>query len=423
MFRIVLAGLAIAGLSISASAQADSTADKRPILSLDEALSMASQNAPTLDLLEAERLSANTARQLASLRPNPSLSIEAENIAGNGVYRDAKRIETTATIALPLELGGKRTARINVADAQSQKVSLQAAIIRADTILSAKQAYAEASAAEQRLTTLHEQARIAKDALQAAQLRVQTGRASPIEIQRAEVAHTNAQTAIERGQRLAHVTRLILSSLIGQPAIESRLDTAWFTAIPIIAGPQKAIAVDKTLAMATAAAELSIADASIKLARAQRVPDLTIGTGARYVRETRDTAALISVSVALPFFNNGKAAVEQATTARLSVEARNRLAMVELKRAILRAQADLANAATSAKSAQGPALSAAQETARIARIGYREGKFSQLELLDAERTLADTQLAAIDALLNYHNATAQLERLSVRAPDRQEIKP
>ena len=47
----------------------------------------------------------------------------------------------------------------------------------------------------------------------------------------------------------------------------------------------------------------------------------------------------------------------------------------------------------------------------------REGKFGQLELLDAERTLAETRLAAIDALLNYHNAQAQLERLTVRAPD------
>ena len=39
-----------------------------------------------------------------------------------------------------------------------------------------------------------------------------------------------------------------------------------------------------------------------------------------------------------------------------------------------------------------PTLAAAQEAARIARIGYREGKFGQLDLLEAERTLADTGL-------------------------------
>ena len=59
----------------------------------------------------------------------------------------------------------------------------------------------------------------------------------------------------------------------------------------------------------------------------------------------------------------------------------------------------------------------AGEAARIARIGYREGKFGQLDLLDAERTLAETKLAAIDALAAYHNAKARLERLTALAPD------
>lgn len=36
--------------------------------------------------------------------------------------------------------------------------------------------------------------------------------------------------------------------------------------------------------------------------------------------------------------------------------------------------------------------------------------------LDAERTLAATRAAAIDALLSYHIAQAQLERLTARAP-------
>ena len=79
--------------------------------------------------------------------------------------------------------------------------------------------------------------------------------------------------------------------------------------------------------------------------------------------------------------------------------------------------AQAANAATTARAASGPALAAAQEAARIARIGYREGKFGQLELLDAERTLAETRVAAIDALANYQNARAQVERLTAPAPN------
>ena len=56
-------------------------------------------------------------------------------------------------------------------------------------------------------------------------------------------------------------------------------------------------------------------------------------------------------------------------------------------------------------------------TARIARIGYREGKFGQLDLLDAERTLSETRTAAIDALAAYRDAQARRDRLATPAPD------
>ena len=94
-----------------------------------------------------------------------------------------------------------------------------------------------------------------------------------------------------------------------------------------------------------------------------------------------------------------------------------RVTALDIEQAITDAQAQAANAATTARAASGPALAAAQEAARIARIGYREGKFGQLELLDAERTLAETRVAAIDALANYQNARAQVERLTAPAPN------
>lgn len=99
------------------------------------------------------------------------------------------------------------------------------------------------------------------------------------------------------------------------------------------------------------------------------------------------------------------------------------MTVLDVDQAIARVQADAANAAANAATASGPALAAAEEAARIARIGYREGKFGQLDLLDAERTLAQTRAAAVDALLSYHIAQAQLERLTARAPVTQGERP
>ncbi|ODU19498.1 MULTISPECIES: TolC family protein [Sphingomonadaceae] len=418
MHRLIAAALAAASCATIAQAQTAPPVEAGATLSLDQALSMAGATAPSLDAAEADIRTAQAARTVAGLRPNPGITVEAENVAGSGIYRGTENLEATTTFALPIELGGKRSARIGVADARSKRTLIQAAITQADLRLSVIQAYAEAAAAEQRLSTARDQARIAAEGLRAAEVRVQAGRASPIEVQRADVARINADAEVERTQRLVEVARYSLSRIIGAPTI-GNLDAGWFAHVQSAYGPMQEIESAGTLAMAAAEADLAVADAGVRLARAQRVPDLTVGAGARYIRETGDTAALFSLSIPLPLFNNGRAALAQASSERVRADAQRRVTALEVDQAIARAQADAANAATTAATASGPALRASEEAARIARIGYREGKFGQLELLDAERTLSETRRAAIDALLNYHSALAQLERLTVRAPDLQ----
>ncbi len=117
-------------------------------------------------------------------------------------------------------------------------------------------------------------------------------------------------------------------------------------------------------------------------------------------------------------FNGGKAALDQATAQESASDARRRVALIETEREIASAQAELANAAASARAAGGPGLAAAFEAARIAGIGYANGKFSQLDLIEAQRTLAQTRSAYVDALIAYHTAEANLARLVAPAPDR-----
>ncbi|HWK42809.1 MAG TPA: TolC family protein [Croceibacterium sp.] len=418
MHRLLAACLAASACAGIAQAQELPPVEAGLPLTLDLALEMAGASSPSLDAASADVRATDAGRRMASLRPNPSVTVEVENVAGSGPYRRTDSLEATTSLTLPIEMGGKRSARMAVADARSDSAAIRAAIAEADLRLSVIRAYAEAVAAERRLVTARDQARIAADALRAAQVRVQAGRASPIEVQRADVAQVNAGAMLARAERSVEVSRLSLSRIIGRP-VSGRLDTGWFGRINADHGPIAPIDSTGTLALAAAEADLAIADAGVRLARSQRIPDLTIGAGARRLEETGDTAALFSISVPLPIFDRGGAALSQASADRQRADAQRRMTTLDVDQAILQAQADLADAATSAATASGPALSAAEEAARIARIGYREGKFGQLDLLDAERTLAETRAAAIEALLSYHIAQAQLERLTARAPAQQ----
>lgn len=418
MHRLIAALLAAVSCANIAQAQTALPAEASAMLSLEQALASAGVTSPSLEAANADIRAAQAARVMAGLRPNPQITVEAENVAGSGPYRAVDSLETTTSLAVPIELGGKRSARVGVADARSKRALIQAAIAEADLRLAVTQAFAEAAAAQRRLGTAREQARIAADTLRAAQIRVEAGRSSPIEVQRADVARINTEAEAQRAERIIEVSRFALSRLIGKPASGS-FDARWFAGVEPSYGPLSPIDSAGTLARVAAEADLAIADASVRLAKSQRAPDLTFGAGARHFRENGDTAALFSLSIPFPLFSNGKAAIAQAASERLGAEARRRVTAIEIDQAIARAQAEAANAATSASAANGPALAAAEEAARIARIGYREGKFGQLELLDAERTLAETRRAAIEALLSYHLAQARLQRLTARAPDLQ----
>ncbi len=413
MQTLLAAFLAAASCAATAQAQTGPAPMRAvPVLTLDDAVALALGASPATDAAAAGIDAAAAARTVAGLRPNPLLQGQVENIVGSGSYRGLRSAETTLGLALPIERGGKRRARIAAADARLARAELEAAIATADTRFAVIALYVEAVAAERRLAVARDQLRIAGDVLRAAAVRVRAGRASPLEEQRADVARVTAEAAADRAARLVDAARANLALRIGRP-IEGVLDARVLDRLPgARSGPVLAPQVVGTLALAAADADLAIADAGVQLAHADRVPDLNVGPALRRLEATNDLAAVFSISIPVPLFNNGKAAIAEARALRARADSQRRATRLEVAQAITTAEAEAANAAGTARAAAGPALAAAQEAARIARIGYREGKFGQLDLLDAERTLAETRLAAIDALAAYQTAHARLERLT-----------
>jgi cobalt-zinc-cadmium efflux system outer membrane protein len=57
------------------------------------------------------------------------------------------------------------------------------------------------------------------------------------------------------------------------------------------------------------------------------------------------------------------------------------------------------------------ALPGAQSAFKAAQEGYREGKFSYLQVIDAQRTFFEIKRQYITALADYHKARANIERL------------
>lgn len=376
-------------------------------LTLAEAIAKAYNQAPQLQSADAALRAADANVGLSSLRPNPTLSVEAENVLGSGRYAGFGGGEKTFSLSMPLELGGKRDARVRVAEAERSAARIGTQVAQADLTLRITEAFVTLAASERYVEIAKASHALAERAHHAARERVRVGKASPIEEQRADVLRINAEVRLDKALRATRLAGATIARLTGA-AMPVAIASTWFERTDAAVLGQPAVS---SLALAAAEAELTAANARVDAARRDRIPDVTLTAGMRRYGESSEKAAVLALSVPLPLFNQGTAAIARSRAEYDRASATRRGVALEFEQSTAQAEAEVADALAAARAANGPALAAAEEAARIARIGYAEGKFPQLELIEAERSLAETRESSVDALAALHTARARLARL------------
>jgi cobalt-zinc-cadmium efflux system outer membrane protein len=134
------------------------------------------------------------------------------------------------------------------------------------------------------------------------------------------------------------------------------------------------------------------------LARRERLPVPAISGGAQTTRDVNGTSAFVGLSVPLPFFDQNQGPIAKAS-AQISA------ADLDLQAGLAEARAQIENAAAVlSKRKEGLQVFETSITQRVpvlrrmAEDAYREGNADILELLDANRSLRDVQLARVQQL-------------------------
>lgn len=402
------ATLTVTALSAAAlPAHAQPAATPSTVLTLGDAVRHGLAHAPAVRGAAAAIAAAEAGAQGARLLPNPTFSVEAENVFGSGPYARLGRSETTYTLSMPLELGGKRAARTRVALAEGVYARVGADAARAEAALKVTQAFIALAAGERRLQAARNRQQLAERSEHEARAMVRAGKMSAIDEQRAAAQRISATVAAERAGRALELARSSLARLTGVPAPYA-IAAHWFDS-PAVEPALEAHAIPPLVAAAQA--QFDAAGARVDAARRARIPDISISAGTRRFRESGDSAAVLTLSVPLPVFNRGHAELSRARAELDRAEAERSAVALEFDEALAAARVNLADARAAAASASGPELAAAQEAARIARIAHAEGQLSQLDLIEAESQLSQTQEAAIDALAALHDAHARLAHM------------
>jgi cobalt-zinc-cadmium efflux system outer membrane protein len=377
-------------------------------INLDEATALALQANPQLAVALRGREVENGQLLQAQARPNPTLSAEIEDLRSR--YRNS-----TLLISQQLETAGKRDMRMAAADANLAMADADIAIAQAETNAKVYAAFYQVLAAQQAQTLATELLQIASTSKDTSAKRVLAGKVSPVEETKAKVAEAGAKIELANADQQLAAAKKRLSSLWGKGLDQN----AAFTAIGELENFKSIPALSDLMAQLPASPQLKKASLAItqkqafsNIEKAKQTPDVTLSLGARRNEELGGiTQAIIGLSVPIPLFDKNQGGLQSAKAREIQSQdektaLENQLA-TNLADVYSRRQTQI-EASTMYKN---DILPGAQSAYEAARKGFEFGKFSFLEVLDAQRTLFQAKTQYIQTLALARLAEADMQSI------------
>jgi outer membrane protein, heavy metal efflux system len=160
-----------------------------------------------------------------------------------------------------------------------------------------------------------------------------------------------------------------------------------------------------------AGAQAGVARAQAALSRecAGRVPNVDLQAGVQYDNATRDTFASLQVGIPIPIYNRNQGNIHRAQAELSAARHEVRRVRLALEQRLAAVFEQYATAQQQVEKYSRDIMPNAQESLKLVSAGYRQGEFSYLMLLTAQRTYFQTSLTYLEALRDLRAATATLE--------------
>jgi cobalt-zinc-cadmium efflux system outer membrane protein len=389
-------------------------AKKKEIITLEDAIAHALDSSPRLKASRASLAASRGERQQAGALPNPEVAYSKQNVKATGAYKDISPGQSVYELNQLVEIGGKRSARKDIADKGVQIADLESQATALDLIRDVTIAYAEAVAAEENVRLAIEQKALAEDVLASVTTRVDAAASPLIQKSRAEVERATASVALDSAKRERTISFKVLSTLLGHDEPAYKLDTKAFFTLAKKHAPADTEQLKSNPDLAKLDTALEQSKARLDLEKANAIPDPTLNAGLIQIPSAKGKALMLGVAIPIPVFNVNRGNIEKARSEVIRTEEDNRYTGLSLNNDLTRAQEQMKNAYVLAKTLAGQILPSAEKAFSLAREGYGLGRFPYIEVLDAQRSLFGAKQQHIAALKTYHTAKAVLERLTAR---------
>ncbi|NUO09679.1 MAG: TolC family protein [Candidatus Brocadia sp.] len=382
-------------------------------ISLEEAIRIAIEKNPGLQSTRDQVDAAVGALRQSKLYPNPVLELLAEEIPTNEV--GLNQSQNLVAVTQPIITGGKRGLGIKVSEKAKEKDEFERDAVLLNVMTDTKKAFYKVIGDQEGLAIARETEKIAKGIYDSEKIRFESGEVAVTNVLRAEVELSKARNLVFDAEGNLQNSLKELQTVMGIPedaiaGVTGRLLTKPVT----LSLNELELKMNNNQPFLKASKKnIEIAETQLLLEKRQVIPDINVSAGYKRLSSENIDTVQLGVEIPAPFFNRnqgniqkGKALSRKAKSENLSVyndmlfQLRRNFNSynVELKRVI---------------EYKGRILPKAEESLTLITRGYKEGEFNYIDLLDAQRTWAETRISYIESLKNLNLFIADIERLAV----------
>ncbi len=345
----------------------------------------------------------------ARLRPNPGVSVMAENLRVSGPVAASRLYELGATYSETIELGGKRKLREQVAAVTISAGEARVANAMRKGIAEVKRLYFQAVLARRDIEVAIENRQMFQQLVQFNLARFQEGAIPEADLIKVRLERIKFDSALKQAELRERQAMIQLAENLEDDAIAKQvvagevdlrilnpdLDTLLETALrerPDVQAAQR---------------EVEAAKEKIALEEARASADISPFVG--YKRLANDNTVMFGVNLPLKVRDRNQAGIARAQADQKAAGALREVAKSHTTAEVKAAYEAFQTAREQVQTFRDELLNQADESRSIALAAYEEGATPLLSLLEAQRTRAEVRQQYFRTLFDYQISLSELE--------------
>jgi cobalt-zinc-cadmium efflux system outer membrane protein len=375
-------------------------------MTLAELETLAERCNPTLVQASARVQAARGQHLQVGLYPNPVIGYQGTEIGNEG-----RAGQQGGFIGQEVVTAGKLRLNRAVASQEIRQAEYAWQAQRFRVLTDVRRGFYEVLVAQRAVELTEQLVGIGERGVKAAEELRKAKEVARTDVLQARIEFDSARLLLERARNRYTGAWRSLASVIGDPALQpttlagslqdGMAPLTWEDALNrlLATSPQ----------LAGAQAGVARAQAALSRECAGRIPNVDLQAGVQYDNASQDTIAGIQVGVPIPIYNRNQGNIRRAQAELTAAQYEVNRVQLALQQRLAAVFEQYATAHQQVDRYTTDILPNAQESLKLVSAGYRQGEFSYLVLLTAQRTYFQTNLAYLDALRDLRTSAAAIE--------------